>query len=789
MNMKKIYTILLALAALLAVGCTRELAEERQDGDIHIRIAVDGLETKTAGTTEENAVNSLDVFVYKSDESTVLYYTHVSFPSFAAGESYYEQTTNLAGMGNPTQDEVKNAVVYAIANYNGSTSIAGTESLATLQALEVDAAKFATPSPFVMTARGGFASGAGNVTVASLQLKRLAAKVTLKLNIPASCTTEGTDPQFGATTTTWTPMTGGTNFKSMLQNAVGNSKLDGSAAASPDVFSYGTQNLTNLSPGVYSSADFYTYPVSWTAGSEDEPFVKVVLSWSYVTTADSDGSEVDRNVVERYYKIVFSGLSELAVNTWYQPEVTLKVLPGEGNEPVLVIPEGLQVQPWGLVGGTDPSADPIPDVAMTDAKFIALESNDLTIERGVTASFEFFASGPVKMTIQDIYFTKFIQGTYPSSKAQLGTDPDGKGGKEKVYIIENTEVKSTYTSRNPKSWVGFVQDPETYAGTVKITHALSADINNTNDFSVTPYVYVLRLELVSTPSVYKELTITQFPSILVENEISKAYVFVNGQSNRNNSESFKPSYTTYHDQLTVTTDNPVYLTTHVYLKPAGTATLGYIPAPDLIGYSTKSRFRFIFTVVPYDTEHVVTDARAEITGDNKIAFTRIYSTWLSGNNQPQYKDGLPITNNSRNYSSIADKDNVYYKGATEEKNYISPQFMMASSYGAISGGVHFGKALLRCATYQEDGYPAGRWRLPTEAELLFMVELQNKGIIEPTVVPTGTWASSGRQYTTASGFISPSAQAGHNCRCVYDTWYWGRNPVVDNETYTVMVNK
>ena len=27
----------------------------------------------------------------------------------------------------------------------------------------------------------------------------------------------------------------------------------------------------------------------------------------------------------------------------------------------------------------------------------------------------------------------------------------------------------------------------------------------------------------------------------------------------------------------------------------------------------------------------------------------------------------------------------------------------------------------RCASYQEDGYPAGRWRLPTKAEFQFIL--------------------------------------------------------------------
>lgn len=814
MKMKKIYTIALALAALLAAGCTRELPMDRQEGDIRIRIGVDGLETKAAGTAEENVVNSLDVFVYKSDETTVLYHEKVTSPSFAAGGSYYEQTTNLAGLtGSPTEDEVKNAVVYAIANYDEATSISGTESLATLQALEVDAAKFATPSPFVMTARGGFTSGTGNITVASLQLKRLAAKVTLKLNLPATCTTTGTDPTFGETTTTWTPMTKGTNFKSMLQNAVGCTKLDGSAAAAPDVFSYGTQKLTELSAGVYSSADFYSYPVSWTAGSEDEPFVKVILSWSYVTTADSDGSEVDRNVVERYYKIVFSGLSELAANTWYQPEVTLTVLPGEGNEPVLVIPEGLQVQPWGLVGGSHPSASPISDVAVTDTKFIALGASDLTVERGETASFEVLASGPVTMTLNNIYTTRFIKTKDPSSLGEVGTemtDNYGNKGDRKDYIVQNGSINSySYTTvdnppkvenydyttwvdesgLNPLQWVKFTPHT-TGGGTLKLLHKLSSRLDS-DDFAITPYVYEIRLALTADSSVYKDVEITQVPAISMENTLSKGYVYVNNQHNRN--------FTTGGSENRVypSTNENVYPSQEIHLGPSGRAptpykNLGYLPPADMIGYTGKCKFRFTFKVVPYDEIHAVTDTRAAITGDYAKVFTSTYSR--SGSSPYVYvmdNSKTPITHSAANqYKSIATTSAVYYIGATMEKNYVSPEFMVASSYGGTSGPTYFGQALLRCATYQEDGYPAGRWRLPTEAELEFMVRLQDKGIM-PVIIANNTWASSGRYFiNSSSGFDDISSYDDRmTARCVYDTWYWGSDPVVANTSYTVMVNK
>ena len=67
------------------------------------------------------------------------------------------------------------------------------------------------------------------------------------------------------------------------------------------------------------------------------------------------------------------------------------------------------------------------------------------------------------------------------------------------------------------------------------------------------------------------------------------------------------------------------------------------------------------------------------------------------------------------------------------RNYIAPKFMISSTWGRNPGmgndGITFEMAQRRCATYQEAGYPAGRWRLPTEAEAAFITVLQHNNFI------------------------------------------------------------
>jgi hypothetical protein len=91
----------------------------------------------------------------------------------------------------------------------------------------------------------------------------------------------------------------------------------------------------------------------------------------------------------------------------------------------------------------------------------------------------------------------------------------------------------------------------------------------------------------------------------------------------------------------------------------------------------------------------------------------------------------------------------------------------------------------RCASYQEDGFPAGRWRMPTKAEVEYIVRLSAEGKIpklfnDEKDNPQGDyWCAHGVAYPQSNGTVTLTAASGeHSVRCVYDDWYWGSSPVV-----------
>jgi hypothetical protein len=145
----------------------------------------------------------------------------------------------------------------------------------------------------------------------------------------------------------------------------------------------------------------------------------------------------------------------------------------------------------------------------------------------------------------------------------------------------------------------------------------------------------------------------------------------------------------------------------------------------------------------------------------------------------------------RYVKSWGDKAEKIKVGGTETKydNIIAPMFKIQSALGAAASTVYFDVAQKRCATYQEAGYPAGRWRLPTLAEIAYIVKLQNEGVMENMFNPnsSGYWTSSGGRIlassdmtytenyknTTVQSWYGNTVPSRCFVRCVYDTWYWG----------------
>lgn len=142
------------------------------------------------------------------------------------------------------------------------------------------------------------------------------------------------------------------------------------------------------------------------------------------------------------------------------------------------------------------------------------------------------------------------------------------------------------------------------------------------------------------------------------------------------------------------------------------------------------------------------------------------------------------------------------EGQGEEQMFrLAPVFRLASGNSDLYEGSYWGdkssdrlsreSARRRCAALQENGYPAGRWRIPTLGEFLFFKMLQKRNVLPEIFVNSRAhWTA---QYLVKYGQndvdirIYPADDPMDHkwVRCVYDDWYWVKG---DNKTPDVILN-
>ena len=104
----------------------------------------------------------------------------------------------------------------------------------------------------------------------------------------------------------------------------------------------------------------------------------------------------------------------------------------------------------------------------------------------------------------------------------------------------------------------------------------------------------------------------------------------------------------------------------------------------------------------------------------------------------------------------------------------------------------------RCAALQDNGYPAGRWRVPTVGEMYFFKMLYKKGIL-PDLFPNtrAYWTAQylakfefedgddnrSKQMRDIRPYPNDDLPSHKFVRCVYDDWYWVRQDDKDKDKW------
>lgn len=275
--------------------------------------------------------------------------------------------------------------------------------------------------------------------------------------------------------------------------------------------------------------------------------------------------------------------------------------------------------------------------------------------------------------------------------------------------------------------------------------------------------------------------------VSIDNEKQIITVDVNRRTDSNDT-SYKDNYRPWRITFTVTNADGISHTVNVEHRPA-IYVIGNFN-------SNGNNNRFVYGVKTANSDVYGTATRNQIklgnindiSNEKENATNRNmnqYKIYISvlGDNESNYMIGDP-RGVKNNLSQLTGPQNLgglqnYHPTSSSAQNVIAPSFLIASSWG-ITATLTWQGAERRCASYQENGYPAGRWRVPTEAEIKFIISLSNKGYI-PALFKGKYYHSTGDTYKSDNVDNNASPYV----RCVYDLWFWGDDaPLTGNAANT-----
>lgn len=310
------------------------------------------------------------------------------------------------------------------------------------------------------------------------------------------------------------------------------------------------------------------------------------------------------------------------------------------------------------------------------------------------------------------------------------------------YLVMNNveEISVNYMSSDPVTVQ--VSKDENYSvynsynvsaanGKITLSHELDNEHNDIDKiYDYLPQTFTVTIYHTNNPSISETVTVVQYPAMYVTWEtITKNTVYVNGNNSRSQGWWW------------------------------------------VRGSSSASQNMYTITVNSFDattSDYVIADPREPANTDNFV-----------------FRQDINANSNVRTTATDASGDNTLtgYRGAVTgeiSEHLIAPQMLFSSSW--ISNGENSvntynyqtnGK--YRCAGYQENGYPAGRWRLPTPAEILYVGRLGAEGKVDGIFVNNVVYLSSngGYRYLESNGgSVTREGDTSATLRCVYDLWYW-----------------
>ena len=694
------------------------------------------------------------------------------------------------------QDSSNTCNVYVVANLDTE----GVKTVADLRKMAIGS-EFDTEQvqkSFVMEGTAHLTLS-GNRAYGEVDLLRCAAKIDLHIDVEDSV-----EDYLNGEKVRWIPYP--ERMKVSLHNGVSRSTLIPDPAAgipaedyfnTPATLSYifsEKSESDDTHPGPVSTTwiqdiPFYTYPNMWDMESPDTKHYTVMvlsLPWS------PDGGKTFRTC---YYQVpvVSIAQNQLVRNVAYHVNLQVGMLGSTvPDDPVLLEDLSYTTSAWG---------EENIDVNITDVRYLVVDQPMYEMNNTEVLDIPYYSSH--KTVIKDIYmeFSRFNfsdEGNEFKVKVTrtLNSNSTPHGGP--VYSVQWIESGNQKIMRLSHKLI--VYQPYTKAG--KKVDLTNGDGPNTGLNG--------RPRVVTQATINKTLNTINYFEPTAEDEYSVCDFYITIQ----HQDKLEAGENTFIETVHVRQYPGMYITTlpntkDRYVTSAdGTAISASIKMANvfvngninnnaglwdnLIGLSSTDYLNwnpnmYLITITRLrDNSKIINDPR-RIAINNNLNTTSmssanietVYSTPWSTFIEAPVKDEKG-------------KRTLKYYHPTDErsqtKNMVAPKFRICSSMGGTGAVLDRNQARRRAAAYQEIGYCAGRWRLPTWGEVEFIMGLSSTykiprlfGRYDGTTwyywCAQGAVRVPGKSNTTLKCEVVSSTEVPNDqkerARFVYDEWYWG----------------
>ena len=735
-------------------------------------------------TLNENNIKFVDLYFYpsgKSNEDAVLVEDNhaVEFDTSGGDTTYFVKVrtgdTKLNELFGSTQNG--SCEVYAVANSSQESPSKSTclDSLR-LRVLRHNFGAQLTQGHFVMQsnpeklATVDLKDGAATGTI---PMTRVAAKLQIYLNVPDTLHVWSDD---GSGFAVW--KSDRSHMSIVFNNGLMDYTLNGKDTSHPDSSFYNSMQVDmhkyatmtrNTVDYDYSHTPFYSYPFSWKETDTHVPTFIIAIPWS--KRNPGTGSDTYGTPEITYYQVHPNMLTgQLQSNYFYRMYMKIETVGSTDNTtPVDITPSGYRIQPWGEV-----KVNTSKDVTGEFYRYTYLVVDPTSVVLNNTSTTTLHYSSSSALT-KDTKITKVEYNSYETP------------GQVTHHTLTADDLAKLTTNR-------YELDYTSKPGQIRFTH-------NVDDGTYA--AKTITIQVANDDGLTELVTITQYPAIYMhtfdgDNAFVDGYFSHVADPASSIGDAIYNSYGAYNS-----VDWNIYSYNGSYYTDYPNGANVTVPYGSMVKALTQTSGGIVnnsitkITVTSFNSNNGFYEANGK-KYYYQIGDPREKAEYTSSDLQPyltkQEYDSrygvfwLTLTSWGTNAAKI--------KKASDTKTIIAPQFFISSGWNS-STSLSFADAQKRAATYQEAGYSAGRWRLPTEAEIMFITARQREGVI-PTLFGSSApyWAASGRVYfdgafydadhvrrsTSGSSYVSSygyvyasglSDNGTAYMRFAYDTWYWG----------------